>query len=581
MKILLLSLLVSTFSFSAPTDQCKTVRLADIGWTDVSATTAVAAELLKALGYIPKITLVSLPVALASLENNQIDAFLGNWMPSQESDIKPYLQKGSVKQLTKNLEHARYTLAVPDYVYEAGVKSFDDLKKHGSLFKKQIYGIEAGNDGNHQILKMLSDDAFGLKTWNLVESSEQGMLITVKQAIARKDWVVFLGWAPHPMNLAIPMHYLSGGDHYFGANSGEASVYTLTRKGLQTDCPAVAGFLERLHFTVQQENQLMALILEDKLSPEKAAQIWLGKNAETAASWTNNSDLFSKYLFAINNFSEHTQIQSMPLGAWAEQAVSYLTRNFSKQFLSFSQGFETIIQATIGVLLKIPALILILFLSALIYVLRRSVMLGFGVCIGLMVILNLGLWVETIQTLVLVLLASSIALSIGVPVGVLAARNKLAYRFLRPLLDLMQTVPTFVYLIPTLMLFGLGMVPGLISTLIFAIAAPIRLTHLGLTQVPKELLEVGDAFGASKWQRFWKIEFPSAWPSILTGFSQCIMLSLSMVVIAALVGADGLGTSVVRALNTVNLKQGFESGMAIVILAIILDRSLQSDRRIP
>lgn len=581
MRALLLFWLISTLAFSTPTPQCQVVRLADIGWTDVSATTAVAAELLKALGYTPKITLVSLSVALTSLENNQFDAFLGNWMPSQESDIRPYLQKGSVIQLTKNLEHARYTLAVPNYVYEAGIKSFDDLKGREGLFKKQIYGIEAGNDGNHQILKMLSDDAFGLKSWNLVESSEQGMLLSVKQAIARKDWVVFLGWAPHPMNLGIPMHYLSGGDRYFGAHSGEASVYTLTRKGLQNDCPAVAGFLERLHFTLQQENQLMALILENKLSPEKAARVWLGKNTKIATAWIKNSGLFAKYLFGINNFSEHAQIEAMPLGAWAERSVSYLTRNFSKQFLSFSAGFESIIQAIIHGLLKIPALVLILFLSALIYTWRRSITLGFGVCAGLMVILNLGLWVETIQTLVLVLLASSIALLIGVPMGVLAARNKLVYQLLRPLLDLMQTVPTFVYLIPTLMLFGLGMVPGLVSTLIFAIAAPIRLTHLGLTGVPKELLEVGDAFGASKWQRFWKIEFPSAWPSILTGFSQCIMLSLSMVVIAALVGADGLGTSVVRALNTVNLKQGFESGLAIVILAIILDRTLQSNRRIP
>ena len=504
---------------AAPSPQCQTVRLADIGWTDVSATTAVAAELLKALGYTPKITLVSLPVALASLENKQFDAFLGNWMPSQEADIRPYLKRGSIKQLTQNLEHARFTLAVPDYVYQAGVKSFEDLKKHEALFKNQIYGIESGNDGNRQILKMLSDNAFGLKTWNLVESSEQGMLISVKQAIARKDWVVFLGWAPHPMNLAIPMSYLSGGDRYFGARSGEASVYTLTRKNLSTDCPELTQFFSRLHFTVAQENQLMALILDDKLSPEKAAQVWLGKNTKPAAKWIQNSDLFAKYLFGINNFSERAQIQAIPLGAWAEQSVAYLTRNFSKEFLSFSLSFESLIQSIIHGLLGIPALVLILFFSALIYAWRRSMILGFGVCIGFMVILNLGLWVETVQTLVLVLLASFISLSVGVPLGILAARKKLVYQCLRPLLDLMQTVPTFVYLIPTLMLFGLGMVPGLVSTLIFAIAAPIRLTHLGLTQVPRELLEVGDAFGASKWQRFLKIELPSAWPSILTGFS--------------------------------------------------------------
>ncbi|MEI6790138.1 MAG: choline ABC transporter substrate-binding protein [Myxococcaceae bacterium] len=572
-------LLFTVAAWGMPTPQCQTVHLADIGWTDVSATTAVASELLKALGYTPKITLVSLPVALASLENGQMDAFLGNWMPTQEADIKPYLEKKSLTQLTKNLSQARFTLAVPDYVYEAGVHSLEDLKKYEAHFKKQIYGIEAGNDGNHQILKMINDDAFGLKTWNLVESSEQGMLINVKQAIARKDWVVFLGWAPHPMNLSIHMNYLSGGDSYFGVNSGEASVYTLTRKNLAQDCPELTAFLTRLQFNISQENQLMALILEQHLSPEKAAQVWLGKNTKTAISWIGNPTLFAQYLFEINNFSHAAQIQPIPIGDWAEEAVGYITRHFSQEFLSFSSLFESLIQAIIHVLLGIPALVLIFFLSALIYAWRRSLKLGFGVFAGLMLILNLGLWVETVQTLVLVLLASFIALSIGIPIGVLAARKKTFYLFLRPVLDLMQTVPTFVYLIPTLMLFGLGMVPGLISTLIFSIAAPIRMTHLGLTHIPKELLEVGDAFGASAWQRFWKIEFPYAWPSILAGFSQCIMLSLSMVVIAALVGAEGLGTSVVRALNTVNLKQGFESGLAIVILAIILDRSLQSNRK--
>lgn len=579
-KPIALTVLTALPLWGAQTQQCQTVRLADIGWTDVSATTAVAAELLKSLGYTPKISLVSLPVALASLENGQLDVFLGNWMPSQEADLQPYLEKNSFTQLSKNLEHAQYTLAVPEYVYQAGVHSFEDLQRHEALFKKQIYGIEAGNDGNHQILNMLADNAFGLKSWNLVESSEQGMLVSVKQAIARKDWVVFLGWSPHPMNLAIPMRYLSGADHYFGANSGDASVYTLTRKNLAQDCPKLSSFFSKLKFSIHQENELMALILNEHFSAEKAAQTWLSKNSSFATQLIGNKAVLADYLFKINNFSDSAQIQAIPLGHWAEIYVAYLTHHFSKEFLSFSNVFESIIQTIIHTLLGIPALILILFLSAFTYAWRRSFKLSLGVCSGFMLILNLGLWVETIQTLVLVLLASLIALSVGIPLGILAARNKVFYQFLRPLLDLMQTVPTFVYLIPTLMLFGLGMVPGLISTLIFSIAAPIRMTYLGLTHVPQELLEVGSAFGASKWQHFWKIEFPHAWPSILVGFSQCVMLSLSMVVIAALVGAEGLGTSVVRALNTVNLKQGFESGLAIVILAIILDRILQSNERI-
>jgi ABC-type proline/glycine betaine transport system permease subunit len=156
-----------------------------------------------------------------------------------------------------------------------------------------------------------------------------------------------------------------------------------------------------------------------------------------------------------------------------------------------------------------------------------------------------------------------------VPIGIAAAHRPWLEAALRPLLDLMQTIPTFVYLIPTLILFGLGVVPGLISTVIFALPAPIRLTTLGVASVPRPLIEAGQAFGASRWQLLWKVEIPSALPSIMAGVTQCIMLSLSMVVIAALVGADGLGKPVVRALNSVNIADGFEAGLAIVIVAIL------------
>jgi glycine betaine/proline transport system permease protein len=177
-----------------------------------------------------------------------------------------------------------------------------------------------------------------------------------------------------------------------------------------------------------------------------------------------------------------------------------------------------------------------------------------------------------IKSLILVLLATLICVLIGIPLGILSNRYKYFYSFLRPILDLMQTIPTFVFLLPTLMLFGLGVVPGLISTIIFAVAAPIRLTYLGLSQVPVELKEAADSFGASSWQKLIKIEIPHAYTSILAGITQCIMLSLSMVVVAALVGAEGLGEPVVRALNTINIAQGMESGLSIVILAIILDQ---------
>jgi glycine betaine/proline transport system permease protein len=194
------------------------------------------------------------------------------------------------------------------------------------------------------------------------------------------------------------------------------------------------------------------------------------------------------------------------------------------------------------------------------------------VCASLLLIDNLGLWEATVQTLSLVLFSTAVCTAIGVPVGIAAAHRPWLFRLLHPLLDWMQTIPTFVYLIPTLVLFGLGVVPGLISTVIFAIPAPIRLTHLGISSVPNPLREVGEAFGATRTQLLYKVELPHALPTIMAGITQCIMLSLSMVVIAALVGADGLGKPVVRALNSVNIAMGFEAGLAIVILAIILDR---------
>ena len=207
------------------------------------------------------------------------------------------------------------------------------------------------------------------------------------------------------------------------------------------------------------------------------------------------------------------------------------------------------------------------------YFLHRSIVLARRASSsGCSSIMNLGYWEATLETLALVLCATLVSVAIGVPTGIAAAHRPWLYTAIRPLLDLMQTIPTFVYLIPTLVLFGLGMVPGLISTVIFAIAAPIRLTHLGVSSVPKQLIEAGEAFGATRRQLLWKVELPYALPTIMAGITQCIMLSLSMVVIAALVGADGLGKPVVRALNTVNVSMGFEAGLAIVVLAILLDR---------
>ena len=251
----------------------------------------------------------------------------------------------------------------------------------------------------------------------------------------------------------------------------------------------------------------------------------------------------------------------IPVGQWGKQFFDGLAR-----------GISVVLEAMIDALLWPPPLVVIAAFAALAFLLQRSVTIAAGVAVGLLYIANQGLWKETIETLALVIGAAAVSMGIGVPVGIAAAHREWLYKVLRPILDLMQTLPTFVYLIPALVLFGLGLAPGLITTVVFAIAAPIRLTHLGITSVPQQLIEAGEAFGATRRQLLWKVELPAAMPTIMAGLTQCIMLCLSMVVIAALIGADGLGKPVVRALNTVNIPMGIEAGLAIVVLAIILDR---------
>lgn len=262
----------------------------------------------------------------------------------------------------------------------------------------------------------------------------------------------------------------------------------------------------------------------------------------------------------------------IPIGKLIAQFVDLLNEHASGVFDAISESLEWLIEGSIDLLLAVPALLLIGGITAGAWWLHRRIGLTVFTALSLLLIINLGLWEETIQTLVLVLYATAFCMLIGVPMGIYAAHHPRLNAAIRPVLDLMQTIPTFVYLIPTLILFGLGVVPGLISTVVFALAAPVRLTSLGIAEVPKSLMEAGDAFGCTPLQRLWRIELPHAMPTILAGLTQCIMLSLSMVVIAALVGADGLGKPVVRALNTVNIEKGFEAGLAIVIVAILLDR---------
>lgn len=262
----------------------------------------------------------------------------------------------------------------------------------------------------------------------------------------------------------------------------------------------------------------------------------------------------------------------IPVGQWGRSFFTFLTTNFEWFFDAIADGVTWVLQSLIDLLLWLPPVVVVLLIAALAWWLQRSWKLAVAVAVGLAFIINQGLWKDTVETLVLVVGATAASMAIGVPIGIWAAHNERGYRILQPILDLMQTMPTFVYLIPVLILFGLGIAPGLIVTVIFASPAPIRLTYLGITSVPKPMLEAGEAFGATKRQLLWKVELPAAMPTIMAGLTQCIMLSLSMVVIAALIGANGLGKPVVRALNSVNIPLGLEAGLAIVIIAIILDR---------
>ncbi len=267
-------------------------------------------------------------------------------------------------------------------------------------------------------------------------------------------------------------------------------------------------------------------------------------------------------------------MEKIPLGHWIQTLVTELTSRFENQFRYLSESLSSVIASVIQFLASVQPVILISAIVLIIFIFNKNIKNLLFSFLSLMLIVNLGYWQETLETVSLVIFSTFISAGIGIPLGILCAHHRWLYRWLQPLLDLMQTIPTFVYLIPTLMLFGLGLAPGVISTVIFAMPAPLRLTYLGISSVPPELLEVADAFGATRWQKLLYTEIPYALPTIRTGISQCVMLSLSMVVVAALVGADGLGKTVVQALNTVNIAKGFESGITIVIVAIFLDRLL-------
>src|SRR5687767_10859590 len=279
------ALLAAGAAQAADPESCQTVRFSDVGWTDITATTAATSEVLKGLGYEPETEILSVPVTYTSLKSKDIDVFLGNWMPTMEADIKPYLDDKSVETIKVNLEGAKYTLAVPKHTYDAGLKSFEDIAKFKDKLDNKIYGIEAGNDGNRLILDMISADKFDLSGFELVESSEAGMLSAVQKAAGSKEDVVFLGWEPHPMNANIEMEYLSGGDEVFGPNFGGATVHTNVRAGYVTECPNVGKLVSNLRFSLEMENEIMGAILNDGADPKAAATAWLKEHPETVAPW--------------------------------------------------------------------------------------------------------------------------------------------------------------------------------------------------------------------------------------------------------------------------------------------------------
>ena len=282
-KLLALAFVVAAFPARAA--DCGTVRFSDVGWTDITATTAATSLVLEGLGYETDVKVLSVPVTYTSLANNDIDIFLGNWMPTMEGDIASYREAGTVDTVRENLEGAKYTLAVPKSTASKGLKSFADISKFRESLDGKIYGIEPGNDGNRLIQSMIDADAFGLKGFEVVESSEAGMLAEVARHVKGNEDIVFLGWEPHPMNANFEMAYLTGGDDYFGPNLGGATVFTNTRANYVSECPNVGALLKNLKFTLAMENEIMGAILNDGAEPQDAARAWLLSNASVLDGW--------------------------------------------------------------------------------------------------------------------------------------------------------------------------------------------------------------------------------------------------------------------------------------------------------
>ncbi|MCA8880458.1 MAG: choline ABC transporter substrate-binding protein [Rhodobacteraceae bacterium] len=261
---------------------CDKVNFSDVGWTDITTTTSIAKQILQALGYDVNVRILSVPVTFASLESDDVDVFLGNWIPAQDAAIGDYLKSGEIEVVATNLTGTKYTLAVPDYTWDKGLQSYADIAKFRDELDGKIYGIEPGNEGNAYLVSLTEKDTYGLGGFKVVESSEQGMLAQVGRAVKRNQDVVFLGWEPHPMNARFSLKYLPGGEEFFG---GEGVVNTVTRKGYVQECPNVGKLLENLKFTLPMENEIMGKILDDGEDPDKATLAWIKAHPDVVTGW--------------------------------------------------------------------------------------------------------------------------------------------------------------------------------------------------------------------------------------------------------------------------------------------------------
>jgi glycine betaine/proline transport system substrate-binding protein len=277
------SIFVSGQAVAAEPASCKTVRMAEPGWNDLAFTTGTSMVLLKALGYEPQSSVLGIEVIYQSMKNKDLDAFLGYWDPSMVNYYKAYKDEGSIETVVKNLEGAKYTFAVPTYVWEAGVKDFKDMQKFADKFGKKVYGIDAGS--NQPMVDAVADPALGLAGWEVVESSEVGMLTEVERAVRKNEFVAFLGWAPHPMNTQFDIKYLTGGDKQFGPDFGAASVSTQVRKGYVAECPNVGKLLQNLTFDIDYENKGMKYLITDGKNPEEAGLLMIKAEPQRLEKW--------------------------------------------------------------------------------------------------------------------------------------------------------------------------------------------------------------------------------------------------------------------------------------------------------